>query len=857
MNTTTLRLLPALLAGLVTEQIHGRIAEDSSPTSLLIKWRDGPVSAAAVEGNARIGATVKRNFLALGWQLVELPPGLSAEDGLRIYRELDAVKAVEPDKTIQSAIAPPRRRTDPGPALNSNDPQFNQQWNLRLIGVTNVWATNTGNSNVVVAVIDTGVSYTHPDLAPNMWRNPGETGLDANGQDKASNGLDDDANGYVDDVHGIDTFDLDGDPFDAGVVYPGDPALYSHGSACAGIIGASGDNGIGTAGINWTVSIMAIRLWQAGNLSAMKVSAPVAAFDYVIAMKRRGINIVATSNSWGTGPESQAFREALQVAGNEGIVQVAAVSNSINNYDVTTISFPAYNAPNVICVVASTRNDTLADFASYGSNTVHLAAPGVEIPAPLYPQFQGSSAAGPHVAGALALLKAAVPRASAEELKAAILGSVDQRAAFRGRVMSNGRLNVAKALARLTNAAAPAIVIEAHPAGSRTRPNDPIWVRFSRPMDTASVEASFQLHPSVTGLFEWTDGNRTVKFVPTQTLERTNHSAVILASAKDASGGTLDGNFSGATQGTPADDFRWAFGFPAFNDDFANAYSITGESGNLVGTTTNALPELDEPDHANNPFSASTVWYRWIAPRTGWFTFDTLRGSNFDTLLAIYSGTNLAELTDLGSNDNYQGIRSRASFGAVANDTYRIVVAGKSEDINAATINSFSMGVFGLAWYPTPPPGYTGAQFSPTSGAPGSTITLFGTNFTGATQVLFNGASASFTNALTNNLDLRITAVVPPDATSGPITILTPHGDVISANSFQLLPPPLSVTFGSVEGLELSWPATSGAIELESTDNLAAASWSPVTEPVTRTNGATRLTMPAGPEKRYFRLKAP
>src|SRR5258708_37538003 len=128
-------------------------------------------------------------------------------------------------------------------------PKSNAQWDLKKIGMTNAWAITTGSSNVVIAILDTGVDYNHEDLAANMWRNPGETGLDANGHDKATNGIDDDNDGYLDDVYGIDAVSGTGDPMDLGIFVPPNAPFY-HGTFCAGIIGAAGNNGEGIAGLN-------------------------------------------------------------------------------------------------------------------------------------------------------------------------------------------------------------------------------------------------------------------------------------------------------------------------------------------------------------------------------------------------------------------------------------------------------------------------------------------------------------------------------------------------------------------------------------------------------------------------------
>jgi len=141
---------------------------------------------------------------------------------------------------------------------------------------------------------------------------------------------------------------------------------------------------------------------------------------------------------------------------------------------------------------------------------------------------------------------------------------------------------------------------------------------------------------------------------------------------------------------------------------------------------------------------------------------------------------------------------------------------------------------------------------------PDSKIILTGTNFTGATAILFNGASAAFTNALTNNFDLRITAVVPPDATSGPITIVTPHGNVTSANNFEVLPLPLiSVAVAADGRLILSWPGTLTGFVLESTVSLSPANWQPAAEASITSSGRLESTVSANAGQRYFRLRKP
>lgn len=510
--------------------------------SLLVKWRDGPETYAAAVGNSQIGSTVKRNFNEIGWQLVELPPGLSVRDAMEAYQQLGGVLAVEPDFAVQ-AIIPPRGSSGAAPAAERglqpvspgdlpaadtaetgtlagptlkrtvarspqrksprlqsttpNDPMFGQQWYLKKISATNAWAVTTGSTNVVVAIIDSGVDYTHPDLAPNMWRNPGETGLDAQGRDKATNGIDDDDNGYVDDVHGADVQNGTGDPMDSGIWFPPATDVNYHGTGKAGIIGAVGNNSLGICGLNWSAEIMAIR-WGVNDDNQFGVgpraywSDNLAAWDYILKMKRRGVNIRVTNNSYSqAGVESAAVREAIEMAGEEGILSVCAAAGPAIMTDLYPFFPGSFNLESVINVQVSTASDTLPEFANYGPGTVHLAAPGIDIlqtsKGDAYTNRTGSSSAVPQVAGAAALLLSGNPNLNVDQLKAALFASVDQPSAMKGKLFTNGRLNVARALEYLTNPNPPAIVIYAAPAGQRTLTNEPIQVTFNRPMNRASV----------------------------------------------------------------------------------------------------------------------------------------------------------------------------------------------------------------------------------------------------------------------------------------------------------------------------------------------------------------------------------
>lgn len=230
----------------------------------------------------------------------------------------------------------------------SDDIKFLAAWSL----------ARPSGTGVVVAVIDTGVDYTHPDLAGNIWVNTGEI---------PGNGLDDDGNGFADDYHGYDFIDGTPDPTDSGF----------HGTHVAGTIAAIGNNLTGVIGVNYKANVMALRASNDGN--TLSSAAIIEALQYAAMMKGRGVNVVAINESFGGGGSSAAEQAALQAAGDAGIVVCVAAGNSSANND-TTPTFPAsYRLANMIVVAASDPNDALASFSNFGATTVDLAAPGVNI----------------------------------------------------------------------------------------------------------------------------------------------------------------------------------------------------------------------------------------------------------------------------------------------------------------------------------------------------------------------------------------------------------------------------------------------------------------------------------------------
>lgn len=395
--------------------------------------------------------------------VVQLPKGSNIPNEIAAYLKSGLVSYAEPDYQVHTLLEPNDFRYQDGSLWGLHNTGIYGGTIGADIDARDAWNLQTDASNIIVGVVDTGVRMTHEDLAANLWINPGETGTDAQGHDKATNGIDDDGDGYIDDVHGINAILGTGDPTDD----------HGHGTHMSGTIGAVGNNGVGVVGVCWKVQLMACKFIDAsGNGS---ISDAITCLEYA---RQKGAKII--NASWGGYSfTSVALRDEINALRDAGIIFVAAAGNDNNDNDAKSLFPASYGYDNVISVAATDRTDNRAFFSNFGGTTVKLGAPGYNIFSSWngsdsdYRYDDGTSQAAAVVTGACALVWSHYPNLNYHQVIARILASVDPLPSLQGKTVTGGRLNLYKAIQPQTDPTAPPLTVwvdDSLPAGAVPNP---------------------------------------------------------------------------------------------------------------------------------------------------------------------------------------------------------------------------------------------------------------------------------------------------------------------------------------------------------------------------------------------------
>ena len=421
-RTFAVVILTALAAGLI--QLTTIASATDSPAlvrveggalaapQLLVRYEPGSAGARRAILRADLGLVETGRQAIPGVEVLDVPSG-DIEAAAAAVAAMPGVAWAEPNYAYRLQAIP-------------NDPKLSDLWALEDgpgIDALSAWSVTSGSPDVVIAVVDSGMDMTHPDLAPNRWTNAAESA--------GTPGVDDDANGFVDDINGWDFTTDDGDPTDT----------LGHGTHVAGTAAAAGNDGFGIPGVAWKSRIMPLRV--VGDLGYAYVSDVAAAFTYAA---NHGARVVNASLA---GPGfSQTMLDAITAA--PQTLFVVAAGNSSINVDAEPWYPCAYPSPNLVCVAATDQWGGLASFSNTGAIGVDLGAPGKRIlstwPGGGFAEMFGTSMATPHVAGAAALLMAAVPAASPTQVAAALIQGTKPVGSLAGATLSGGRLDLPAAL---------------------------------------------------------------------------------------------------------------------------------------------------------------------------------------------------------------------------------------------------------------------------------------------------------------------------------------------------------------------------------------------------------------------------
>ncbi|MFN7917675.1 MAG: S8 family serine peptidase [Vicinamibacterales bacterium] len=423
------------------EAVAGEVLVRTRPSAQAAQQRARVAASAAADEAETIGRTGIHRMRSRRLSTAQLVSQLSQDPD---------VEYVEPNWVLRANVLP-------------NDSLFTNLWGLFNTGVNtwggggtsgddidapSAWNITTGSRAIVVGVVDTGVNYSHPDLAANMWSAPSQFTVTIAGQ----------AITCAAGTHGFNAITRTCDPMD--------DAATPHGTHVAGTIGAVGNNGQGITGVNWVTSMMGLKFL--GSNGSGSTSNAILAIDFALQAKAifgAAANVRVLNNSWGGGGYSQALVDEITAANNANVLFVVAAGNAHQNIDATPDYPASYTNPNILTVAATDNNDAIASFSNYGPTAVDVAAPGVAIYSTglgsAYLSLQGTSMAAPHVAGAAALTLAGCSATTAE-LKAQLMSTVDVVPGLSTTVGTSGRINVARALSTCAKPTVTAITLAAN-----------------------------------------------------------------------------------------------------------------------------------------------------------------------------------------------------------------------------------------------------------------------------------------------------------------------------------------------------------------------------------------------------------
>lgn len=696
---SVLALSMALAAGSAANIAHARVTDAATdplqhtrrmleahpnaafdPEAILVRFAP---NATAAQRNFALqlvgGAKLQSWTIVPGLEQIKV--SVAAKDAVATLTGLPGIMYAELDYFVRADVTP-------------NDPSFGNLWGCNNTGQTvngdpgsagadinapEAWDITTGSSSFVIGDIDSGVNWAHPDLAANIWSNPGEV----------VDGVDNDGNGLIDDIRGWDWVNNDNNPTDDN----------GHGTHTSGTFGAVGNNAVGMTGVMWSCKILPLKFLNASGSGA--ISGALSALQYC-----RTKNVKVSNNSWGGGGFSQAFLDAINASQSIGHIFVAAAGNAGSNNDASA-SYPAsYNSGNIIAVVATNNNDGLASFSNYGATSCDIGAPGVTIYSTYlssYAYLDGTSMACPHVAGVVGLVYVRNPTWSWSQVRTQILSTARPLSALSGRCATGGIVNAAAALGGTApppppppagpanNACANAITaaygntafttVSATtdgPAACGSIAND-VWYRFTACASGTVTVQTCSLASWDTVLAAYSGSCSALTQLACNDDACSTQSRLTFTATSGVSYLIRVGGYNGATGAGTLSISGPACGPSGPANNICSAATVIG-NGSFAGTTVNATND------GNATCGASTttrdVWYSYTATCTGVLTVNTCTAASYDSVISVHTGCPGTTSNQLSCNDDSStgacagSTRSYLTINVTAGTNYKIRVSG-------------------------------------------------------------------------------------------------------------------------------------------------------------------------------------